>query len=280
VSAVTTKDFEEISAGWRPDPATVTGRIELAPLERLAALLNVPAPGPGGALPPLWHEVQLRDAPAPADLGEDGHPRSGALLPPLADRRRMFGGAVVEHQAPLRVDDVATRTSKVADVRVRPGRSGTLLLVTEEHVWSVGGEERLRERRDIVYRRAADIVAPTVVLVDSEPDSEALVADERYLFAYSALTYNLHRIHYDATYVREVEGYPGLVVHGPLLALWCAEHARRRLGREPASLAYRLTSTAYVGHPVAVISNAAVDGALTVEARSQGRTCVRMTVTP
>jgi 3-methylfumaryl-CoA hydratase len=268
-------DFEDIAADWRPEPAAVTGPIEAGPTAKLAALLGVPNPT---VLPPLWHEVHLRDAVGLESMGDDGHPQSGALLPPLADRRRMFGGGTVEQVAALNVGDVATRTSKVADVRVRQGRSGTLLLVTEEHVWTVQGEERLREKRDIVYRRAADIGAPVVPDSETRPTGEVLTADQRYLFAYSALTYNLHRIHYDDRYVREVEHHPALVVHGPLLALWCAEHARRRLGAAPSRISYRLTSTAYVGQPVGIFSREQ-EGTLNVEAISQGRTCVKMTAT-
>ncbi len=280
MSVPVTSDFEVIAQNWRPEPATTTGRIEAGPVEKLAALLGLPTPPED--LPPFWHEVQLREALALAEVGDDGHPKGGALLPPLADRRRMFGGGTVEQTMPLRIGDVATRVSKVAGIRVRQGRSGALLLVTEEHLWSVEGDERLRESRDIVYRRAADIGAPTVQ--PSEADSreapeagETLVADERLLLAYSALTYNLHRIHYDDPYVRHIEHHPGLVVHGPLLALWCAEHARRRIGAAPRRVTYRLTSTAYVGHDIGIVSSE-TDGALAVEATSQGRTCVRMSV--
>lgn len=276
-------EFEKIAASWRPQPARVTGTAEKGTTDKLAALLGVPAPEEGAALPPLWHEVLLRDAVGIERIGADGHPRDGALLPPLADRRRMFGGGTVEVVAPLRVGEPVARLSRVADVRVREGRSGVLLLVTEEHVWSVEGQDRIRERRDIVYRRAADIGAPTAMTattgVAASPltPSASYVPDERYLFAYSALTYNLHRIHYDAPYVREVEHHPGLVVHGPLLALWCAEHARQRLGTAPTALTYRLTSTAYAGREVTV-GSAERDGALAIEAWSRGRCCVRMSV--
>lgn len=283
-------EFEEIAASWRPGPSETTGRLESGPTGKLAALLGVAPPGEGDPLPPLWHETQLRTPVGMDALGADGHPRSGALLPPLADRRRMFGGATVELTAPLRVGEEAARTSRVVDIRIRQGRSGTLLLVTEEHRWTVAGQERLRELRDIVYRRAADIRATPPAgaatgnatqapqATQAPPAVETRVADERYLFAYSALTYNLHRIHYDAVYARDVEHHPALVVHGPLLVLWCAEHARRQLDATPSRIVYRLTSPAYVGHEVGIAS-AWVDGALTVEATGQGRTCARMTVT-
>ncbi|MFF7157408.1 MaoC family dehydratase N-terminal domain-containing protein [Streptomyces sp. NPDC008139] len=277
---MTAAEFEKIAATWRPEPAQVSGAVERGTTDKLAALLDVPAPEDGAELPPLWHEVLLRDAVGIERIGADGHPKGGALLPPLADRRRMFGGGTVEVVAPLRVGDRVARMSRVADVRVREGRSGVLLLVTEDHVWSVAGEDRIRERRDIVYRRAADIGPPIATTGGAVPPvtpSTTHVPDERYLFAYSALTYNLHRIHYDAPYVREVEHHPGLVVHGPLLALWCAEHARRRLGAAPPHLTYRLTSTAYVGREITVGSAGRDDGALSIEAWSQGRCCVRMT---
>ncbi|GGF48224.1 hypothetical protein GCM10011519_22760 [Marmoricola endophyticus] len=271
--------FEEVAATWRPAPAVADGVVEESAAGRLAALLGVDPPVAGAPLPPLWREAQLRDAPALADLGPDGHPLGGALLPPLADRRRMFGGGTVEVVAPLRVGEHASRRSEVADVRVRDGRSGRLLLVTEEHTWSVGGEERIRERRDVVYRRAEDVGAGAAGPGGDRPEGWSTTPDERLLFAYSALTYNLHRIHYDAPYARDVEHHPALVVHGPLLALWCAERARTVLGRAPGALAYRLTATAYVGDEVVVTDAPDEDtGGLHLEAWSQGRCCARMDV--
>jgi 3-methylfumaryl-CoA hydratase len=270
-------DLGSIAETWRPAAVAVTGPIEVPVTRKLAALLGVPSPGIGDELPPLWHEVQLRAAVGVDELGADGHPRAGALLPPLPQRRRMFGGATLERLGPLRVGDDATRTAQVVDVRVREGRSGTLLLVTEEHLWSVAGTVRLRERRDLVYRAASDVGTPERPADQRISPVRERVADERYLFAYSALTYNLHRIHYDDRYAREVEGHPALVVHGPLLALWCAEHARQRPGPAPTRLAYRLTAPAYVGEAVGIASIEQDDG-LTVEATSRGRTCVRMLV--
>ncbi len=296
--------LEELAAAWHPAPTRASGVLCAGPVARLAALLGTAAPREGDELPPLWHEVLLRDAVGLGELAADGHPAGGPLLPPLADRRRMFGGSTVQTQAPLRLGEHATRDSRVADVRVRQGRSGPLLLVTEEHAWSVAGSTRLLERRDLVYRRPAGPVAgggvgrdpkgsrvpvPVPVPVPaqvSDPDRAdeppvldrpwTVVPDERYLFAYSALTYNLHRIHYDLGYARDVEQHPGLVVHGPLLALWCAEHARRLIrsaGAPPDNRwDYRLVATAYAGDPVVIGGVRDPDG-LRVEAWSGGRRC-------
>jgi 3-methylfumaryl-CoA hydratase len=275
-----TNAFDDIASTWRPAPTSLTGTADGAQVHKLAAFLGVEPPSTGDALPPLWHEVLLRDATPMNLLGEDGHPQGGALLPPLPDRRRMFGGSTVQVTAPLRMGEAISRKSEVTDVRATSGRSGDLLVVTEEHQWTAEGADRFHERRQIVYRRAADIGAQPVPSEGAAPDDVtwSVAPDQRHLFAYSALTYNLHRIHYDAPYATGVEGHPALVVHGPLLALWCSEQARTQLGILPSRVEFTLTSTAYLGHEVSVTTRQDDDG-LQVEAWSQGRRCIQMACT-
>ena len=241
--------FAEVLDGWSPASETVTGELDPWPATALAALLGADPLTPGEPLPPLWHEVYLRTAHPVSVLAEDGHPLADALVPPLADRRRMFGGGRLRVGQPLRVGEVATRTSAVADIRARQGRSGWLLLVTERHDFAVGGSLRVREERDIVYRMASDMARPTrsAEPVATGPVAYRIEPDERLLFCMSALTYNAHRIHYDRDFTVGVEGHPDLLVHGPLLALGTVEAARRHDPREIAAVDYRLVSPAYVG---------------------------------
>lgn len=276
------EEFSAVAATWRPAESSVEGRIDEWSTRALAALLGAPVPQAGQPLPLTWHEVQLREAPAPGQLGPDGHPLGG-LLPPLSARQRRFGGGLVEVLAPLVVGAAATRVSRVADVRLREGRSGWLLLVTEEHEIVSEGVLRVRDRRDIVYRASADVrqsAAEGVVDSLAGPPAGAvsmtLDPDPRLLFMYSALTYNAHRIHYDPDYVRDVEGHGRLLVHGPLIATACAEVAQRT-GGELRSLEYRLVAPAFVGSPVTFHAQRSDDGSCAVWATQDGRVCARGT---
>lgn len=249
--------FADIAATWRPDPIEVTETITAGPAHDLAALLD--ADPPDDVLPPLWHSVYLLDRPTRAELGDDGHPRDGYLLPPLPERRRMFGGGVAEFVGPIRIGETVTRRSTVADVRVREGRSGALLLVAVRHTYLVDGVERVVEQHDLVYR---DPTAARPVSAPEPEDAEkpknvpwrfTLPTDPVTLFRFSALTANAHRIHYDHPYATEVEGHPGLLVHGPLLALALLELPRRHaLQATVRAFAYRLRRPCYAGAPVEV----------------------------
>ncbi|MFD8508877.1 MaoC family dehydratase N-terminal domain-containing protein [Streptomyces sp. NPDC059687] len=231
--------FAAIEADWRPGPVEAAEFVTAAPVRALAGLFDQPVPalGVGDPLPPLWHWLYMLDRPAQADLGEDGHPRDGGLfLPPLPDRRRMFGGGRLEFRAPIRVGDLLTRRSEVASVRARHGGSGWLLLVTVRHDYLVDGEIRTVEEQDLVYKQAGiapvpepagEAVPAAPTEVPTAPWTFTLRPDPTLLFRFSALTYNAHRIHYDRDYARDVEGYPDLVVHGPLLALSLLELPRR-----------------------------------------------------
>ena len=256
--------FAAIEAKWRPQPVEVTEFVTAAPTAALAGLFDQSAPATGGgdALPPLWHWLHLLDRPAQAELGDDGHPRDGLFLPPLPDRRRMFGGGRLEFHAPIRIGDLLTRQSEIATMRVRRGCSGWLLLVTVRHIFLVDGEIRTVEEQDIIYKQAdAGPAAPAPTKAADPATTQAsvypweftLVPDSRLLFRFSALTYNTHRIHYDHTYATEVEGYPGLVVHGPLLALALLELPRRFAPqRTVRSFAYRLRGPLFAPAPVLV----------------------------
>ncbi|QVQ24657.1 FAS1-like dehydratase domain-containing protein [Achromobacter deleyi] len=185
---------------------------------RIAATLGGHVPVQGDALPPLWQWAFFISTVGMDGLGTDGHPSRGGFLPPAQDRNRMWAGGRVEFRQPLKVGVPAERVSTVADVKEKSGRTGSLLFVTVRHEYHQAGEVAILEEQDIVYRQPSP-----PKLTGSEPAPQAQWRDTVdptpvLLFRYSAVTFNGHRIHYDHPYVTGVEGYPGLVVHGPLIA--------------------------------------------------------------
>ncbi|MFC8519765.1 hypothetical protein [Streptomyces sp. NPDC057257] len=242
---------------WHPEPVTDQDALPPGPAAALSAVLDLPgaAAGHGDPLPPLWQWLYfLHWAPQQA-LGPDGHLSDGRFLPPIPERRRMFAGGRSEIFEPLRLGEPARRVSSLAAVTPKQGRSGELLFVTERQEFRQRGRTCLVEEQDIVYR-SGEGSAPshpatlddTAVPGPEGPWQLRLQPDERLLFRFSALTANAHRIHYDTPYCRAVEGYPGLVVHGPLLALLMLELVRRDAPqRQVRSLSYRLHRPAFVG---------------------------------
>ena len=205
--------------------------ITAAPLSGLAATLDRddPVPAAGSAVPPLWHWLYFLPMARQSELGPDGHPHRGGFLPPVALPRRMWAGGRLSFSRPLVVGEVATRSSRIAAVTAKAARSGPLVFVTVQHEISTSAGVALSEDHDIVYR---DLPAPGAVAVaprapTDETFAREIVADAVLLFRYSALTFNGHRIHYDRRYVTEVEGYPGLIVHGPLIATLLLDLLRR-----------------------------------------------------
>ncbi len=185
-----------------------------------------------GPLPPLWHWLYFLPRAPQHTLGRDGHPALGGFMPPVPLPRRMWAGGELAFTRPLHVGDTVTRTSTIKDVEYKTGRTGELWFVTVEHLLSVDGMTALTERHDLVYRAMPDPgqpQAPRPRLAQAGVWQRQLRADPVMLFRFSALTFNGHRIHYDHDYVRDVEGYPGLVVHGPLQAMLTLDLLAREL---------------------------------------------------
>jgi len=198
------------------------------PIEALSATLDRedPEPQPGDVLPPLWHWLYFLDRHRQSELGPDGHARRGGLLPPIPLPRRMWAGSRFEFHHPVRVGDPMTRETRVVDIKEKSGRSGPLVFVVVRHEISNAGGLAITEEHDIVYRDHGP-AGPVQPAPADGVWERTVVPDDVLLFRYSALTFNAHRIHYDRRYATEVEGYPGLVVHGPLIATLLMDLLRR-----------------------------------------------------
>jgi hydroxyacyl-ACP dehydratase HTD2-like protein with hotdog domain len=266
-----------VLAGWAPEPAEATETIAAEPAVALAGLFDVdpPVTGNGDPIPPLWHWLYFLDRPAQRDLGPDGHPADGRFMPPIPRRRRMYAGGRVSYLSPLRCGESITRRSELADWTIKQGRTGELLFVTVRHTFLRAGEPVATEEQDLVYRSAPPdapgtpavpppvtplpVAPPPVTPPPATPPPATpqwlleVVADPVLLFRFSALTYNAHRIHYDAAYASAVEGHPGLVVHGPLLAMLCLELPRRQVpGPWISRVSFRARAAVYAGVPFGV----------------------------
>jgi 3-methylfumaryl-CoA hydratase len=250
----------------------------------LAATLDVPQSevSPGDVLPPLWHWMLFQEWVPASGLGPDGHPRRGGFLPPVHDLpRRMWAGGRVEFLGDLRTGDPVRRTSTILKIQEKAGGTGRLVFVTVRHEIYGPSGRCIAEEQDIVYRGAEGAAVKAAAPAPSpRPDAftRTVQPDPVLLFRYSALTANGHRIHYDLGYVTGEEGYPGLVVHGPLQATWLADLVRRSWpgasiarfafrGRRPAFHQDSLTLLGYEG-----------DGALRLETRDhEGAVCMEAT---
>jgi 3-methylfumaryl-CoA hydratase len=215
-------------------------RLAAAPANLLAATLDTRDPGmqDGMALPPLYHWVYFLPVCRQSDLDQDGHPARGGFLPPIPLPRRMWAAGTIEFTSPLIIGETATRTSEVTDVTLKRGRSGALVFLKLRHTITQGaGVVVLTETQDLVYRNAPD---PSEAAAPADPGPgprqaqptawmRKIVPDPTLLFRYSALTFNSHRIHYDRPYAMDVERYPALVVHGPLIATLLVDHLLREI---------------------------------------------------
>ncbi len=197
-----------------------------------ATLDHEHTPVSGDELPAGWHWMFFNLAARARDLGPDGHPKRGGFLPPVPLPRRMWAGGRLAFSRPLRVGERVRRDSEIADLKVKQGRSGALVFVVVRHVIAGESGPALEEEHDIVYREAprpdASAPAPERAPLDAAWRREVR-PDPVLLFRYSALTFNGHRIHYDQPYVTKVEGYPGLIVHGPLIATLLLDHLRANM---------------------------------------------------
>ena len=292
---------------WVGKTEILNDAIVAAPMRGLSATLDRDDAEPvaGTALPPLWHWLYFLPQPRQSEIGLDGHAKRGGFLPPVPLPRRMWAGGRLQWQAgnPLLVGDAIRRESRIEAVSHKAGRSGDLVFVLVKHDIHNAQGLALREEHDIVYR--AD-VAPTLVASRTTPPPEEALAskggpsalaagltpqaawtatltpNDVLLFRYSALTFNGHRIHYDRKYVTEVEGYPGLIVHGPLLATLLLDLLRKNLaGASVAKFEFRALRPVFDIASFKLHGQPALDGKTVTLwiADQQGALCMQATAT-
>lgn len=211
------------------------------------------------SLPPLWHWIYFLEGLPPAELGRDGHPARGGFLPPVPLPNRMWAGGRVAFLQPVPIGSHIRKTSRIAKIDHKVGRSGDLVFVTVLHeLASLAGEPLIREEHDIVYKSASRPATPAAAEMRPAQFSATFTPTSTTLFRYSALTFNGHRIHYDLDYCRNVEGYASLVIHGPLVATLLANFAEEVSGRTVREFNYRGLSPALLGETITLA--ASIDG--------------------
>jgi 3-methylfumaryl-CoA hydratase len=259
--------------------------ITAAPLAAMSATLDRedPEPKPGAVLPPTWHWLFFLPRDPQSQLGPDGLARKGGFMPPVSLPRRMWAGNRLRFHAPLRVGDSVNRKSSIVRVEQKSGRTGALVFVTVRHEIHNSAGPALTEEHDVVYRAQPQPGDTPPRTTSTPPDgaqwSRKIRPDDVLLFRYSALTFNGHRIHYDRRYAMEVEGYPGLVVHGPLIATLLADLLRRSLpDAVPAAIEFRSVAPLFDSDPFDVCGKLDASGSVQLWA-VDSRNSLAMTAT-
>ncbi|WP_137896417.1 MaoC family dehydratase N-terminal domain-containing protein [Ramlibacter sp. 2FC] len=248
---------------WVGRTQTLDDLISPAPVRLMQATLDqAPQDAALDALPPLWHWLYFLPGERQSNIGADGHPQRGGFLPPVTLPRHMWAGGRLHFLRPLSIGAQARRVSRIASVSSKAGRSGQLVFVTVLHELSDAQGLAISEEQDIVYRDApapgAAAPVPPAAPTD-EQFSRVITPDPVLLMRYSALTFNGHRIHYDRPYAMSEEGYPGLVVHGPLIATLLMETLRSaHPGRQVARFEFKAVSPLFDTEPFTVAGR--VDG--------------------
>ena len=272
---------------WIGRSETVDDIAYPTPVIALTATLDHPrtAAAIGSQLPPLWHWLYFLPMHRQSEIGPDGHAKRGGFLPPVPLPRRMWAGSQFEFRAPIRVGDRMSRTSIIDDVTAKEGRTGKLVFVKVRHELRCNGatEPALIEFHDIVYREAQrpdDVSPPPQKAALDAAWQREIVPDDVLLFRYSALTFNGHRIHYDRDYVTRVEGYPGLIFHGPLQAALIVEFAAKlHGGMPPQKFSYRGVQPLFEGTEFSINANDTYAGTDLWIANAEGQPTMKGTAT-
>ncbi|QKR99261.1 acyl-CoA dehydrogenase [Sphingomonas sp. CL5.1] len=248
---------------WIGRTETATDGLSLLQAMQLAATLDRGHhPAEGQPLPPLWHWLYFAPHAPHSELGDDGHARRGGFLPPVPLPRRMWAGGRLTFHHALRIGETVTRKSEILSVSEKFGAQGALVFVTIRHTLSNVGGPAVEEEQDIVYREAGVTprsAAAPAPLRDADW-REAFTTDPTHLFRWSAVTFNAHRIHYDLPYATKVEGYPGLVVQGPLTATLLLEAYRKQTGRTVRSFSFRGQAPLFCGDTVVLCGRLGGEG--------------------
>lgn len=252
---------------WVGRSRTTEEEVGLSSVRRIAAMLDLDPASfrHGDALPPHWFSLFFADAARQSDLGPDGHPKPGVFLPPIPLPRRMGAGRRVRIAAPLRVGDLATRTAEVAAILPKQARTGFITVLTMRHTVRRGQDLIAVEEFDAIYREAVapgerSAVAPPMPAPADAAWRDGKVLDPALVFRYSAVTWNAHRIHYDADYARVEEGYPAAVQNGGLTMQLLLDAATRHSPGRLTGFTARLTRALYVGDAVAFAGDGVAEG--------------------
>ncbi|MDH3295655.1 MAG: MaoC family dehydratase N-terminal domain-containing protein [Acidimicrobiia bacterium] len=242
----TREESEDLITGWPAAALQATLDFTDPPLQE------------GDELPPLWHWLYFLPTVPGSGLGSEGHARLGGLLPPVRLPRRMFAGGRTEFVTPVRIGERARRLGTVVSVEEKQGRSGALVFVTVRYEVSTEAGLALTEEQDLVYREAAtrsETHPPGPDPIPSGTWTRTIAPNEVMLFRFSALTFNAHRIHYDYPYVTGKEGYPNLIVHGPLTALLLADLARRQGPGSLRGFSFRSRAPLFANGPFTLLGD-------------------------
>ena len=236
------------------------------PIAAMAATLDRhdPPPREGDTIPDGWHWSYFLETSPASDLAQDGHTKRGGFLPPVTLPRRMWAGGRLDFRRAIKIGESLSRESEILSVTAKSGNSGNLIFVTVRHTVSTSNQVAVVEEHDIVYRDAAVPGAPTPPAKPAPANpgwQHEVMPDEAMLFRYSALIFNAHRIHYDIDYCRKEEGYPGLIVHGPLQTTLLLDLSRRFAGKPVRHLDYRAMSPLFHNNKIIVGGILAADGA-------------------
>ena len=280
--ATTSSDLDHLTE-WIGRTQSVRQRIDAWPVRALSATLDRddPLPQEGDALPPGWHWMFFNPAAPAHEIGADGHPERGGFLPPVPLPRRMWARGRLSFARPLTIGRTVERASRIDDVTIKHGRSGRLVFVTVRHAITDEQGPCVEEVQDIVFRDppAPGATAEPAAAPATGPWRRAITPDPVLLFRYSALTFNGHRIHYDLPYVTGVEGYPGLIVHGPLIATLLLDLARRNAPtRTLARFGFRAVSPLFDTAPFTVNGTPEGEGAKLWAANPTGGLAMEGTV--
>ena len=249
---------EDVLRRWIGNTQSSQDRLHVEPARLMQATLDRdPTLQDGDALPPAWHWLYFLSGAPMSQLGRDGHAAVGEFLPPVALPRRMWAGGRLAFEKPVVFGEENTKNSTIKDVVVKQGSSGKLCFVTVRHDYSgAGADHRFSEEHDIVYREDPATDAPPPAPADPPSGSVGQVTitpSTVQLFRYSALTFNSHRIHYDREYCQQVEGYPGLIFHGPLTATLLADNAyHRHQDKVLKSFSFRAVAPLYDNQPFTI----------------------------
>ena len=268
---------------WIGKTETVEDVINLAPARAMAAMLDhEKRPRLGDELPPLWSWSYFLPAPRQSFIGEDGHPQKGGFLPPVPLPQRLRAGGYFKLEAPLRIGDSARQVQTVKDIKIKEGRSGTLIFVTVQYEIFAADERALVEEMHLVYRDrpGPDAGAPPPIQPPQNPEwNRRVTPDPVLLFRYSALTMNTHRIHYDRTYAISEEGHRGLVVQAPLTATLLLDLMHREAPNLQAkSINFRATCPLYDGWPIGLEGKRVEDGVLLWAVDHEGALAMKVEV--